>query len=135
MPSGAGAPGSGGGGGSIPDTWTLDVTVNGTKAEELGGTSQRTPKGVVGLPDGEHQFALTLKRSDGTDGNNWARVLGATGVLNYVIADQTKNTTIDDTAWASEQIQLSDGWNMMEDGHSNYLDEVSVAACSCPAGC
>lgn len=127
MGAGGGAPGGGGGGGgSVPSAWTIGVKVNGTNAEDIGGKAQRTPLGIVGLPDGLHEVQVDFTRtdSDGPD-EHWARVMGAIGTLSYDVQEgQTNNITVDDTQWAAGAINISAGWNMMEDGHSNFLNQV-----------
>lgn len=50
------------------------------------------------------------------------------GTLGGIINANTANTTIDDTAWANGSVVLSEGWNMLEDGRSNYINQVCTTA-------
>lgn len=45
------------------------------------------------------------------------------GTIGGLIQASTVNTTIDDTAWANGSVALSTGWNMLEQGGSNYINE------------
>ncbi|TXT11523.1 uncharacterized protein COLE_01933 [Cutaneotrichosporon oleaginosum] len=45
------------------------------------------------------------------------------GTIGGLIQANTVNTTIDDTAWANGSVALSPGWNMLEQGKSNYVNE------------
>jgi hypothetical protein len=95
--------------------------LNGTQPD----AAHRTSKGVMGLPAGKHHVQLTLARTDTNETERtWARVNGAMGVLDVVVGNRTSNMTVDDTQWAAGQVELSTGWNMLEAGHSNYLNEV-----------
>lgn len=88
------------------------------------GTAQVTAIGVANLPLGTHEVELTLARVDGASDAS-ARVVGVVGTLGYEAGPGSSNHTIDDSHWASGQVNLSQGWNMMEKGHSNTLNEVS----------
>lgn len=115
---GVGGPGSSVGG-ADSSLWETAVKVNGSKPPMQAVV---TPRGVTGLPDGAHLFELSLIRSDGlNDNSTWARVDGAVGTLSYVNTSSTTNVTIDDSQWASGTVKLSNAWNTLEKGHSNYL--------------
>lgn len=101
--------------------WRPALKVNGTTPP---GTAQVTAIGVANLPLGTHEVELTLARVDGASDAS-ARVLGVVGTLGYEAGPGSSNHTIDDSHWASGQVNLSQGWNMMEKGHSNTLNEVS----------
>nr|XP_019007346.1 uncharacterized protein I206_07912 [Kwoniella pini CBS 10737]OCF46127.1 hypothetical protein I206_07912 [Kwoniella pini CBS 10737] len=93
-------------------------------------TSQNaTSTSIRGLPLAQHTFELDILSShDSSDTNNntvpndWIRINGATCNLGYAINSQTKNETIDDTAWRDWKIYLTPGWNMLEKDVSNYID-------------
>lgn len=43
-----------------------------------------------------------------------------------IVSAMTKNETVDDTAWASGDVILTDGWNMLEKNQSNWINAVRV---------
>jgi len=49
---------------------------------------------------------------------------GITGHLGRIINADTKNVTIDDTAWRDGRVVLTEGWNMLERTSSNWIDTV-----------
>lgn len=119
--AGASGPGAGAGVGGSNADWTTTLLVNGSAPPP---TATPVSNGVIGLPVGRHQFSLQLVRKDGLTGNEtWARVEGVQGTMGGLISASTANVTIDDTAWANGSIGLSEGWNMLEDGRSNYINE------------
>jgi len=118
------------GGGASADVnsqWKIGIKVNGT---DIPPTAEKTPEGVISLPDGMHHIELFLNRTD--DGEASARVKGVKGVLSFMNTTQTTNVTVDDTQWASGQVLLSPGWNMLESNHSNYINAVSNQDCTTP---
>lgn len=117
---GAGGPGSGAGT-DAGSAWETSLLVNGTAPPSTATTSKAS---VQNLPPGTHNVTYTLKRT-GKANETWAQVLGVTGTLEGHAGPSTTNATIDDSAWRSGAIVLSEGWNMLEaNGASNYLDEV-----------
>lgn len=71
------------------------------------------------LPLGRHEFRVEI----GADA--WT-LYGATVESGLRRNDSTTDVTIDDTAWRTGQIALTDGWNMLETPFedSNYIDTV-----------
>ncbi|WWC65059.1 uncharacterized protein I303_107673 [Kwoniella dejecticola CBS 10117] len=109
------------------------IKVNGS----LPTSSQNaTSTSIRNLPLAQHTFELDIIQSNAssstgggtsTSANNtvpmdWIRINGATCNLGYAVNAQTKNETIDDTAWRDWKVYLTPGWNMLEKDASNYID-------------
>jgi hypothetical protein len=101
---------------SSVSSWTTKLSINGSS---VSNTSQATT-----LPWGSHHAILDLQSPTGSD--EWARFDNATITLGSLIGAGTRNGTVDDSAWRSENVTLSPGWNMMEQGESNWLNQVSL---------
>ncbi|WWC92280.1 uncharacterized protein L201_007234 [Kwoniella dendrophila CBS 6074] len=83
---------------------------------------------IVNLPLGHHRFELSFSSNSSTASkqnseDNWVRIDGASCISGYELDKNSKNQTIDDTNWRDWQVILSPGWNMLEKGVSNYIDE------------
>lgn len=81
------------------------------------------------LPYGRHDFVVEVTGSENaTEPSEATSVIHGCVVQSGIIASSsTTNVTVDDTAWRTGQITLTEGWNMLESTieNSNYIDTVS----------
>ncbi|KAK4685813.1 hypothetical protein P7C73_g4321, partial [Tremellales sp. Uapishka_1] len=85
-----------------------------------------TNTSLTGLSLGEHNISVTL--NPGTSATDWIRFDGMTGSLGTMITAQTRNETVDDTAWRSGQVVLTPAWNMLEQVASNWINTTQFDA-------
>ncbi|WVR08570.1 hypothetical protein IAU60_005625 [Kwoniella sp. DSM 27419] len=109
------------------------LTINGSVVNEA--PSNASSPAWQDLPLGQHQVELSFEVAPGLlpSGDDWVRVNGMTCTAGYRVGQRTTNATIDDSAWREGRVLLTPGWNMLEQGQSNYIDETQYQAESATA--
>jgi len=103
---------------SSSSSWASSIFINGSA---ISNSTQAND-----LPWGLHHARLDLEPSTSNELNDWVRFEGAKISLGSLVGAKTKNGTIDDSVWRDGNVSLSSGWNMMEKGQSNWLNQVCL---------
>lgn len=115
----------------------LDLTfnVNGSTVSPLSGRSEdESPFSITefSLPYGRHNFVMGIAASGNPLNAEEAESVlhGCLVETGMISGSSTTDVTIDDKAWRTGQITLTDGWNMLETPaeNSNFIDTVSCVS-------
>lgn len=86
------------------------------------------------LPAGHHQFQVNITPAENGSAGDTSLIHGASISSSLIRGTGTRETVIEDSAWRTGEIRLTDGWNMLETPfeNSNFIDTVSYAPVAIP---
>lgn len=108
---------------------TLEYFINGTAIQSLGSSSplgQPISLTKFDLPLGHHEFRLESTRPEDGGPSDTSLFHGVTVTSGLTPGGEAREMGIDDSAWRTGAITLTEGWNMLETPFegSNFIDTV-----------